>query len=188
MSQQVTDHQLVEQIKKGDKESFTLLVNRHKRYALTIASRILLVDEDAEEVAHDAFVKAYLSLSRFKSEAKFTTWFYRIVVNLAISRVRKRKLDTVEIQEAHHHLAVSSDDIMEQQDKQFYLNRAIAALSQDDRLIVTLYYLDELDMEEVAEISGFDRNNLKVKLHRARKRLAKTLQSIMPQEIESIVQ
>ncbi|UXP32646.1 sigma-70 family RNA polymerase sigma factor [Reichenbachiella agarivorans] len=188
MSHHITDHELIEKIKKGDQASFTILVNRHKNYALTIAKRIVLVQEDAEEIAHDAFVKAYTSLGSFKYESKFTTWFYRIVVNMAISRGRKKKLDVIEISEGHSDFVGDSGTAeLDTKDRNYYLNLAISRLSQDDRLIITLYYLDELDMEEVAAISGFDKNNLKVKLHRARKRLGEILKVIMPTELESVV-
>lgn len=185
MSEQITDHQLIEQIKRGDRASFTQLVNRHKHYALTIARRITLVPEDAEEVAHDAFIKAFESLKQFKNESKFTTWFYRIVVNMAISRVRKKKLDTQEISPGHERVAGDSSNAFEIKDRMDMLHAALAQMSADDRMIITLYYLDELEMDEVAEISGFDKNNLKVKLHRARKRLGEILKRTG--ELESIL-
>ncbi|MCV9389137.1 RNA polymerase sigma factor [Reichenbachiella ulvae] len=186
MSDPITDRELIEKIKKGDTASFTLLVNRHKNYALTIATRITLVREEAEEVAHDAFIKAYSSLHQFKQDAKFTTWFYRIVVNMAISRVRKKKLSTIDIDQSNYAGADnSSQEKFDARDRSQLIQDAMRQLSEDDRMLISLYYLEELDMEELSEISGFDKNNLKVKLFRARKRLGQILQK--SRELESVI-
>jgi len=79
------DLQLLEAIQQGDDSAYEELINRHKNYAYTIALRILGNREEAEEVAHDAFIKVFASLDQFKKQSKFTTWLFRIVHNLSVS-------------------------------------------------------------------------------------------------------
>ena len=88
-----TDIFYLQQINSGNARAYAFLVEKHKDMVFSIALKILHSREDAEEVAQDAFVKAYQSLSGFKNEAKFSTWLYRIVYNSAISKVRKKKLE-----------------------------------------------------------------------------------------------
>lgn len=187
----ITDIRLIENIKAGDMTSFELLVERHKNLAFTIADRVLQNEEDAEEVAHDAFVKLLSSLDKFKGESKFTTWFYRIVMNMAISRTRKKRIKTEDLDNRPE--GISSYSSFEEfgglntQDRTYYLNKAVAMLKEEERLLITLYYFDELDMEEIQEITKIDKSNLKVKIFRARKKLAEHLKNLLPAEIDSIM-
>ncbi|MGL1885012.1 MAG: RNA polymerase sigma factor [Reichenbachiella sp.] len=180
----------MKEIKAGDMASFETLVNKYKDYAFTLANRVLNNSDDAEEVAHDSFLKVLKSIDQFKEESKFTTWFYRIVVNMAISRTRKKKLDTSDI-DAYSTLNVadasSADDGVNRQDRSYYIEQAIGLLKEDERILVTLYYFDELSMAEVQEITGYELSNLKVKLFRVRKKMAENLQKVLPSEIDSIM-
>lgn len=190
MEHEISDNLLVEKIKAGDMGCFETLVERHKDFAFTIADRILNNREDAEEIAHDAFVKLLTALNQFKNESKFTTWFYRIVMNMAISRTRKKKLPTEVIDD--HHEASSTHASFEEfgglktEERSYYLNLALSKLKDEARLLLTLFYLKELDMQEIAALTGIDKNNLKVKIFRARKKLAETLRSMLATEVESI--
>ncbi|MEO9805637.1 MAG: sigma-70 family RNA polymerase sigma factor [Reichenbachiella sp.] len=187
----ISDIQLIENIKTGDMSSFEVLVNRHKNFAFTIADRILQNEEDAEEIAHDAFVKLLTSIDKFKGESKFTTWFYRIVMNMAISKTRKKKIRTEDIDNRPDGIAGYSSfeefGGLNLQDRTYYLNKAVSQLKEEERLLITLYYFDELDMDEIEEVTKIDKGNLKVKIFRARKKLAVHLQRLLPSELESIM-
>ena len=191
MKENFSDIQLIEKIKTGDMSSFEMLVNRHKNFAFTIADRILQNEEDAEEVAHDAFVKLLSSVDKFKGESKFTTWFYRIVMNMAISRTRKKRIRTEDIDSRPSGLAEYSSfeefGGLKAKDRTYYLNRAVGQLKDEERLLITLYYFDELDMDEIVEVTKIDKGNLKVKIFRARKKLADILRKMLPTELESIL-
>ena len=191
MKETFSDIQLIEKIKAGDMTSFEVLVNRHKNYAFTIADRILQNEEDAEEVAHDAFVKLLTSLDKFKGESKFTTWFYRIVMNMAISRTRKKKIRTEDIDNQPTGIATYSSfeefGGLNVKDRNYYLNQAVGRLKEEERLLITLYYFDELDLDEIEEVTKIDKGNLKVKIFRARKKLAELLKKMLPSELESIL-
>ena len=84
MKTKETDNSIIERILLGDKSGYRDLANRHKDYAFTVAYKIAGTREDAEEIAQDAFIQAFQALGSFNQEAKFTTWFYRIVFNAAL--------------------------------------------------------------------------------------------------------
>ena len=87
----------VQSVLAGNTAAFAVLVDRHKELAFNIALKIVRHREDAEEIAQDAFMKAYQSLRSFKGDSKFSTWLYRIVYNAAISHTRKRQHEFIEL-------------------------------------------------------------------------------------------
>ena len=183
-----TEEELISLLRKGDSRSYRFLVDRHKSYAYTLAFRIVGNQEDAQEVAQDAFVKAYNNISSFKGDSKFSTWLYRIVFNTAISRKRKKKLPVTDIEKAYtvfDEQAGSHEGLSHNERKQ-WLERAISNLAEDDSFLITLYYFQELSLEEIAEVTGFTPNLLKVKIFRARKKLADWLGKNLKEEITSL--
>lgn len=182
------DAERIERILKGDSTAFRELVNRHKDYAFTLAYRILNSREDAEEAAQDAFVRAYNALASFNREAKFTTWLYRIVVNCALTVQQRRKMQTEDIDDAKIlRGANDTTDALKQKEQKFYIQKALKLLSPDDVTMITLFYLKENSLEEIAEIVGIETNTVKVKLHRARKRLADAMQNILKGEAKNLI-
>lgn len=189
MSNKSTDLELIEKIKEGDEASYKLLIERHQNYAFTIAVRVVQNKEDAEEIAHDAFLKAFKSINNFKMESKFTTWFYRIVVNMAISKRRKKQIQTEDIDESNigHYGTFEDVDQMGADDRRFFIDKAMSYLNDEERTYLTLYYFDEMNLEEVEAITGTDKNNLKVKIFRARKKLAQKLTVLLKDEVHSLL-
>ncbi len=183
-----SDYVLIDKILRGDLFASRTLVDRHKDYAFTIAYRILNNREEAEEAAQDAFVKAFKAFNNFNRDAKFTTWFYRIVVNAALSIQQKKKLMTQDIDNAVH---ISSDDnernTFKKREQRHYIEMALKLLSPDDVTMITLFYLKEQSLEEIGEILSIETNTIKVKLHRARKRLADVMQDILKEETHSLL-
>ena len=183
-----TDAQRIERILKGDSEAFRELVNRHKDYAFTLAFRILNSREDAEEAAQDAFVRAYNGLAAFNREAKFTTWFYRIVVNCALTVQQRRKMRTEDIDNARLMRGGNdASDKMKHKEQKYYIQKALKLLSPDDVTMITLFYLKENSLEEIGDIVGVETNTIKVKLHRARKRLADAMQALLKGEAKNLL-
>jgi RNA polymerase sigma-70 factor (ECF subfamily) len=167
---------IIEQVKQGDMLSFRLLVDLHKTLAFNIALQIVRSREDAEEIAQDAFLKAYQSIKSFKGESKFSTWLYRIVFNLAISKTRKKKIETsniddVQISDKEISDAFEAFNTLEKEDRVHQLRDAMNLLKEEESLIITLFYLNENSVEEISTITNFSISNIKVKLHRARKKL-----------------
>ncbi len=182
----ISDFSLIEQTLEGDQSAFETLVNRHKGLAYNVAHRIVGTDVEAEEVAMDAFVKAYKNLKKFNKESKFTTWFYRIVTNQALSLKRKKRIDTVDLDKANSKSG-SSPNIVLQNENQQLIQNAISKLSDKDEMLLTLFYLKEMNLEEISEIVELTINNVKVGVHRARKRLAVILKEQLGDEVYELV-
>ena len=185
----MSDLELIDKVLLGDQIAMRVLIDRHKTYAYTIAVRIIGIPEEAEEVAQDAFIKAFKSLSNFKKTSKFTTWFYRIVFNTAVSVKRKKRLITEDINELndYKHGISENNHSLYKEEKSRYLKLALQSLKNEDNTIISLFYLQELSLEEMSEIIGLPTNTLKVKLHRARKRLATVLKDLLQEEVNLIL-
>ncbi|MBS3770088.1 MAG: sigma-70 family RNA polymerase sigma factor [Bacteroidales bacterium] len=186
-----SDEYYIERVLQGDHSSYATLVERHKDMIFTIAHRMLKNREEAEEIAQDTFMKAYRSLRKFRKESKFSTWLYRIVYNLSVSQLRKNKeqmssLDddeiNIDIEDTHNKM-----DQIEASDRSYYVNQAIAGLKHDEKTIITLYYQEELSVNEISEIVQLTHSNVKVKLHRARLKLYEELNRILKNEINTLL-
>jgi len=186
------DEHYIERVLHGDQSSFAILVERHKQMVFTIASRMLRNREEAEEVAQDAFLKAYKSLKSFKKKSKFSTWLYKIVYNLCVSKLRKKKPDIFSIDE-HEEQSYELPDTtyrledLEYKDKKNYLEKAIAQLNEEEQTIILLFYHEDMAVDEIAKIVNLTISNVKVKLYRGRKRLYEHLNQLLKGETKNIL-
>ena len=182
------DQILINQIVDGDTNSFTILVDRYKDLVFTLALRMLKNREEAEEVAQDTFIKTYKSLDKFKGDSKFSTWIYRVAYNTCLDRIKKNKkhVNTIEINEFTAHQLVSIDnalDKMENEERQAAIQSCIDKLPSEESFLLTLYYFDDLSLNEISKIIGISSNSIKVKLFRCRKKLATILKSQLETEM-----
>lgn len=152
----------------GDVEAFRLLVERHAGRVQALALRIVRSAADAEEVAQDAFVRAWLALPRFRGESSFATWLHRITVRRALDRVETLKLRHTREQglEAADTLAAATGKAPDPRRRR--LERLIASLPPWQRAAVTLYHLEDRAVEQVAMILGVPEGTVKTHLSRAR--------------------
>jgi RNA polymerase sigma-70 factor (ECF subfamily) len=173
---------LIDRVLSGETNLYTELVNRYKSYVYTISLKVLLIRPEAEEAAQDSFIKAFHGLKSFNKQSKFSTWLYRIAFNTAISYKRKNRQAFQSID--HTMIANSQEDTgnLEKTDKKKFLNEAMAKLNEADRTALSLFYLQEFSLEEIGKITGMQPNAVKVKLHRARLRVADELKNILKQE------
>jgi len=183
---------IIGKIKTGDFSACRYIVDKYKSFVFNIALRILRNREDAEEVAQDSFIKAFKAIDSFKYQSKFSTWLYRITFNNAISRTRQKKFFQEEINEEItelKNLSVCADGLenLNRLDRRNILRNAMENLSKDENLLISLYYYEENSMAEVAEIVGLDENLVKVKIHRARKKLHGLLLDLLGVKQEDIL-
>ncbi|MFP4470897.1 MAG: RNA polymerase sigma factor [Bacteroidota bacterium] len=172
----------IRQVLDGDTSAYSTLVEKHKQMVFTIAVKILRNAEDAEEVAQDAFVKAYQALGTFKGDARFSTWLYRITYNAAISRSRKKKPEFTAIDEEmidNYTTDLVSKSVNElSRDEQIAAMKALMEkMPEEENLLLTLFYKKEKSIDEISEITGYTVSNVKVKLYRIRKRMYEELKS-----------
>lgn len=168
------DYQVIERILAGNTRDFEILVNRHKDLAFTIAYRLLSNREDAEEAVQDAFIKAFRSLSGFRKDSSFSTWLFRIVYNTAISMKRLKKpifQNIDDVPSVNQSPDVPKYDFEAIAERNQLLEKAMQRIPEEDRVLITLYYLNESGVDEIHTITGLSKSNVKVKLFRARKKL-----------------
>jgi RNA polymerase sigma factor (sigma-70 family) len=188
----LTDTDIIRLVLGGDRQSYSLLVDRYRNYVFTVVLRYVKVREDAEEVAQDVFVKAYRSLADFRGASKFSTWLYTIATTSCLTFLRKKKPETHSLDQEH--VAEAADSIdggmranqVEQKSKLEMVNRAIGLLNPDDARVITLFYKGEQTLEEMAHILNKEPNAVKVQLHRARTRLKEKMQKHFSAEIKDL--
>ena len=158
----------------------------------TLVIKIVKNREDAEEVAQDSFLKAYQKLDAFKGKSKFSTWLYTIAYRNALTKVRKKKLETTDIDS--YVLDNHSDDhdfpqleAIKNGEQQKYVKKAIDNLGETDCLLITLFYLHDNSIEEIQEITDMNQSNVKVRLFRARKKLYNELSLLLKDEVKTIL-
>ena len=184
------DNYYIDRILKGDANAYASLVNKHKNLVFTIAVKILKNREDAEELAQDVFIKAFEVLNTFKKESKFSTWLYRIAFNMAVSKTRKKKLPTVNL-ETEIIENFSIDDIvpdmqeLSNEEQKNCIEKALNVLPYEENIIITLFYYDDKSIEEISEITSLTVSNVKVKLHRIRKKLYSIIHQIIIKEFNN---
>ena len=185
------DQQLIDAVLAGDTQSFSIIVQRYKDLVFTLALRMMKHREEAEEVSQDTFVKVYRSLNKFKGDSKFSTWIYRVAYNTCLDRLKKHKREqnTVAI-DAFTVNQISTFDnaltTLEAAERKAAIKACLNLLPSDDSALITLFYFEELSLEEIAKIVGLTSNNVKVKLFRSRKKLTKILKDqLEPEIIES---
>ena len=178
------DNHYIDRVLSGDVSAYAMLVAKHKNLVFSIALKILNNREDAEEIAQDCFVKVYQSLKTFERKSKFSTWLYRIVYNAAISRTRKKKLDLIPM-DNYVINNYSEDDVskgideIDPEEQKIMIERAMEHLTDDENLLITLFYKGENSIEEISNITGLSMSNVKVRLHRIRKKLHDELAVMM---------
>jgi len=168
--------ELVEAARVGHREAFDELVRRTHADTYTLARRLVSDDEDAQDVVQEAYLRAFRSIRKFRGEAQFTTWLYRITANCAathLGRRRRHRHDELDEEVAvpdldpnHDPVAVADAALLRER-----LQEAIAALPPRLRAVVVLRDLYDLNHGEIAEELGISESAAKVRLHRARRRL-----------------
>jgi RNA polymerase sigma factor (sigma-70 family) len=173
---QKSDIQYIEQILSGRTNAFSHIVERHKNKAFNLALRICGNYEEAEEITQDSFVKAYRALGEFRMKCSFATWLYRIVYNSSISHVRSRKARVLSLEDfpadaADFLTTASTEDEADKEYKNSIINFALQKLNEDERGLLTLYYYEELNLDEMEQVTGISKSNIKVKMFRARQKM-----------------
>lgn len=176
MNQQLSDRDLIARVLDGEDRAYEVLVDRYSHMVFTLAVRMLRDREVAEETAQDIFVKAYQSLSGYRGSARFSTWLYTIayhrILDVAARENRHRSYRTDELPEGRPlcDLEDTWSRLMDRERRDLIL-MALEELPEDDRLLISLFYLQEQSLREIAAITGIRAGTVKVRLFRARERL-----------------
>lgn len=184
----LSDQHYINQIVQGDTSVFGVLVDRYKEMIFTLALKMIKNREEAEEVSQDTFIKIYNSLNKFKGDSKFSTWIYKIAYNTCLDRLKKNKKEenSISIDEFSDHLVKTLDNALsalEEKERKQTIQNCLNLLSREENFLLTLYYFDDQNLDEIAKIMGINSNNVKVKLFRSRKKLAVILKKQLEPEI-----
>jgi len=187
------DSYYISKVLDGEVNAFSFLIDRYKDYVYHVALKIVKNDADAEEVTQDCFLKAYKSLDTFSQKSKFSSWLYKIAYYTAISKTRNKynqlstSLDDHDIKVSTVSNTVSALDSIKHSEQKKYINEAMEQMPENMQLILSLHYLKECSVKEVAEITGLSVTNIKTILFRGRKALYINLEKILEGELKSII-
>jgi RNA polymerase sigma-70 factor, ECF subfamily len=168
--------ELIERCRHGDRAAFEELVGLTHRRVYSLAYRLVKDRSDAEDVAQEAYLRMFRGLAGFREEAAFETWMYRIVTNCAMSHLRRRgRFGDLLRDEEGPDLAIPdrAQDLVVNRDE---LSRGLAALPEGQRVALLLKDVYGLSVREIAQELGIEEGAVKVRVHRARRKLKELLE------------
>jgi RNA polymerase sigma-70 factor (ECF subfamily) len=163
-----------ELIDSNSSRAYRTLVEKYENKVFTICMKILRNREDAQEVAQDAFVKGFKLLNTLKDHTKFPNWILKIAYTMAIDRQRLKKIKKTDISQVNEAIYQELDTpfvLASLKNRKELLTRIINKLEAQEAAVISLYYLQEMHVKEISEITGMTLSNVKVKLFRARNSL-----------------
>jgi RNA polymerase sigma-70 factor, ECF subfamily len=177
------------QVLKGDQDAFGEIVEIYKDKVYQISYRMLGNRHEAEDIAQEAFIRAYTNIHSFNIDLKFSTWLFRIATNLCIDRIRKKKPDFYLDAEVAgtdgltmYSQIASNTDLPEKQVESLELEesiqREILKLPDKYRSVIVLKYIEELSLIEISEILDIPIGTVKTRIHRGREALRKQLRYV----------
>ncbi|MDP3451992.1 MAG: RNA polymerase sigma factor [Bacteroidales bacterium] len=166
---------IIESVKRGDTELFNRIVEAYSPKILSVVRSVISCNEDAEEIAQDVFVKAFFSLGKFRGESSLSTWLYRIAYNMSLSKARVKRrsfvtLDNIKLS-YDDHLNEERSELIDKERKYLILNNILESIEPSERVLISLFYNHHKSIREISEITGIGESNVKVKLHRIKRRL-----------------
>lgn len=184
------DAALIEKVKKGDTEAFRQLVLAYKDVSLSLACSILKDKALAEDVLQEVFMKVFQKANSFKHKSAFSSWLFRIVVNASYNELKRRKtVQPLEVVERmpKGNVEITSLQNLKEEDQKKYVVMALDRLKPDEALVLRLFYLCELSLKEVQEITRFSNSKIKVDLHRGRKNMETALTSLLGNQVKDLL-
>jgi len=179
----------IKQVKKGDQNAFAEIVELFKDKVYQLCYRMVGNAHDAEDIAQEAFIRAYININSYDTDRKFSTWLYRIATNLSIDRLRKRKPDyflDAEIEGTEGLTMYSQlpsdelqpDEMVESLEFKAWIQQEINELPVMYRSVIVLKYIEELSLKEIGEILDLPIGTVKTRIHRGREALRKRLRNV----------
>jgi RNA polymerase sigma-70 factor (ECF subfamily) len=184
------DTLLIKRIKEGDTLAFRTMVEKYKDVSLSLACSILKDEAAAEDALQDTFLKVFKNIDKFRFDSLFSTWLYRIVVNTCLNAKEKRK---------HHlHTEISQDNLNEveqkggletllENERKDYIAKALNQMKSEEALLLRLYYLCDLSIGDIRNVTDFSESNIKVILHRGRKSMFEILDKLTGNDLKSLL-
>ncbi len=179
----------IQKVLAGESDAFRYFIKKYKDIGYSLAVSVVKNEYQAQEILQTAFIRAYSGLKSFKGKSKFSTWFYRILINEAFKAVKKQSTYT-DLEPVCS--KIPENDYFEANEKEenqkYYLNEALKKINSNESLALRLFYLEECSIEEIIEITGWSNSNVKVILHRGRSNLRQVLEKIYKNDKAALYQ
>lgn len=172
----VTDLELVEKVKSGDRRSFSELVKRHQRSVLRLSLRFVKDMDTAEDVTQEAFIKAYEKLNSFEGRASFKSWLFQIAVNTARNKIRESKRDTVDIDDVQLAVRAEAETTLVHSAVADILNMEVEKLPFKQKTALVLRVYEDLSFNEIADIMQCPYDTAKANYRHALLKLRQTFE------------
>jgi RNA polymerase sigma-70 factor (ECF subfamily) len=182
---------LVKKSQSGDVESFELLISSYDKRAYNIAYRIMGNEEDAKDMAQEALLRVFRSIKDFKGQSSFSTWLYRIVTNVCLDELRRRKNEkyvsmdsTIQTEDGELHMELCSDketpeSAYERTEQKELIMNAIRNLNEEYRSVIVLRDIQGFSYEEISSMLDCSLGTVKSRINRARTMLRERLKPSM---------
>jgi RNA polymerase sigma-70 factor (ECF subfamily) len=185
-SHMLDEKELVSKVLKGDLVEFKTLVEQYQNLVFCVIRRVFREDEDVEDVCQEVFIKVHQHLARFKFQSKLSTWIAQITYRTALNYLKKQKRNLISVPTKPIEDVFLSSENIEQKlndlDVAAYLEKLIAQLPEQYKLVLTLYHLKEFSYQEIEVITGMPEGTVKSYLFRARKMLKDKLANYLKNE------
>lgn len=181
---------LVRRAQAGDRDALTQIIIGQQHYVYSVAMSVLKNPEDAADLTQEAFIRLVRALPQYNGESRFTTWLYRMVINLGRDELRRRgrqvpiMMPATDEDEFDPMAGVADDDrwsdpalALDSQEARGEVRRALDQLEEHYRLVLTLYYFDDMKYTDIAELLDMPLNTVKSHIRRGKERLATILQT-----------
>ena len=178
------EQQLLLHAKDGDREAFRVLVERYMKQAYNIAYGFVNNHDDAEDIAQESFVRVYQSIASFRGDARFSTWLYKIVMNLSLNRMKQRRNVNHEPMPAEIMMVHEETSFFGARDPhiRMHVERALHQLPTLQRAVVILRHIDGLSTRQVSSILRCSEGTVKTHLHRGLKKMKIQLQFLREEQ------
>jgi len=178
-----TDEEIAAKVQRGDTDIFGVLVGRYESKIMRYANKFLYAYQDREDAVQEVFIKAYQNIQSFRTHDRFSPWIYRIAHNTFLNVVRKQSREKVHLFSTDQLFALqikdqSVEERHEQKQEREILDLCLDKLDVKYREVLVLYYFEEKDYEEIADILQIPKATVGVRLARGRKRMKTIYQSI----------
>lgn len=169
---------IIKRLQQGEKELFSQLIKVYQDRVYGLSMKLMQDENDANEIAQTTFIQVYQKIKKFRGESKLSVWIYRITYNHAVDQLKRKKRWV--------HDNFKDEDIgglyqpkvltqLNQEDERGEIQWALNQLSSSEQALIKLFYLEELSYNEIVNITKISLSNVKVKLHRSKKKLKKLL-------------
>ncbi|HLG15411.1 MAG TPA: sigma-70 family RNA polymerase sigma factor [Blastocatellia bacterium] len=179
---ELSDSQIIERTLGGEPEAFNVLVRRWERQIYGLTLRLLGRDEEAKDATQETFLSAYRNLAKFRGEAKFSSWIYRIALNVCNTKLKGRSRVTISIEEQREisgfELAADTEDLgsnIQQQQVARVVRRALQALPAEMRQVIIMKEYEGLKFSEIADVLGIPLSTVKTRMYTGLAELKKRL-------------